>query len=41
MLIEELEALNQILTVKEREMNNELQEARKTLISVSYFSNIT
>ncbi|CAI8583893.1 unnamed protein product [Vicia faba] len=32
-LIEELESLTQVLTVKEHEMNYELQKARKTLIS--------
>ncbi|XP_058787483.1 protein INVOLVED IN DE NOVO 2-like [Vicia villosa] len=32
-LIEELEALNQVLMTKERDMNDELQNARKTLIN--------
>ncbi|CAK8566605.1 unnamed protein product [Lathyrus sativus] len=32
-LIEELEELNHVLTLKEREMNDELQRARKTLIN--------
>lgn len=36
-LIEELEALNETLIVKGREMNDELQEARKELIHVSVF----
>lgn len=34
-LIEELEVLNKILTVKERNADNWLQKARKTLINVS------
>lgn len=37
MLIAEFEALNQTLIVKGREMNDELQEARKELIHVSAF----
>jgi len=37
LLIEELETLIQTLTVKERKMNDELQEARKALINVSDF----
>ena len=32
--MEDLEALNQTLVVKERKSNDELQEARKELISV-------
>lgn len=35
--LEDLEALNQILIVSERKSNNELQEARKELINVSFF----
>lgn len=35
MLVEELEILNKIRTIKEQEMNNELQKARRALISVS------
>jgi len=37
LLLEELETLNQTLIVKERKMNDELQEARKALINVSDF----
>lgn len=37
MLIEDLHALNQIILVKERDMNNGRKKARKTLIDVSYF----
>ena len=33
--LEDLEALNQTLIVKERKSNDELQDARKELISVS------
>lgn len=41
MLNEELNTLNEIGTIKEREISNELQDARKSLISVSCSSNIT
>lgn len=41
MLNDELETLNKILTVKERENNNVLHDAQKTFISVSCPSNIT
>lgn len=34
---DDLEALNQTLIIKERKCNDELQEARKELISVSFF----
>lgn len=37
MISEELEALNHVLTVKEKDTNNEQQKVRKILISVSYF----
>lgn len=33
--LEDLEALNQTLIVKERKSNDELQEARKELVNVS------
>ena len=36
--LEDLEALNQTLIVRERKSNDELQEARKELINVSVFS---
>ena len=36
--LDDLEALNQALAVKERKSNDELQEARKELISVRIFS---
>ena len=36
--LDDLEALNQALVVKERKSNDELQEARKELISVRIFS---
>lgn len=35
--IEELEAFNQVLITKERDLNDELQNARKTLINVSLY----
>lgn len=35
LLIEELEVSKQILTIKVRDANNELQKARKTFINVS------
>lgn len=36
--LESLEDLNQALIVKERKTNDELQDARKELINVSFFS---
>lgn len=36
--LEDLDALNQTLMVKERKTNDELQDARKELINVSSFS---
>lgn len=36
-LIKDLQALNQVLNVKERDANNGQKKARKTLINVSYF----
>ena len=36
--LDDLEALNQALVVKERKSNDELQEARKELIGVRIFS---
>lgn len=41
MLVEELEELKQILTVKEQNMDNGLYKARTILISVTCSSNIT
>ena len=35
--LEDLEALNQTLIVRERKSNDELQDARKELINVSFF----
>ena len=37
MVDEELEALKQVLTIKEQNTEYGLQKARKTLISVSFF----
>lgn len=36
-IVEELEDLNQVLTVKEQDMNNGMHKTRKTFISVSCF----
>lgn len=33
-------SIREILTIKELEMNDELQDARKTLISLIFYSNI-
>lgn len=38
--LEDLEALNQTLIIRERKSNDELQDARKELISVSNFVSI-
>lgn len=38
MVVEGLEALKQVLNVKDQNMDNELQKARKTMISVSFLN---
>lgn len=40
-LVEELQASNQILFLNERHTNNGLKKTRKILINVSFFSNMT
>lgn len=37
MVVEELEVLKHVRTVKEHNIDNGLQKARKIMISVSYF----